>query len=268
MTDSGPDGASAHETTHPLRPILRNWVWEHGHIGTRYLDCVDGAVKFDEGKKARFAEAKVFHVSLAKDADAAAHAAGPLIHDGGLARFLHAVQAGRSAEAGSVADVQRAVQDCIELGLVCAYQREARVLLARYAEEPMFEDEIRAAVIAEIRAKYVPYRQQLALFDFGVIHGLPAPMMITDAPLVDWRRAKPPQPFVTMPLAPGALLVGAPSGKKSRVDPVQWKTVNQMGPLKDHNRHVVESAHDWIVATSDDQLVAVQARFAPKPAAG
>ena len=39
------------ETPHPLRPLLKNWVWEHGHIGTRYLDCSDGEVKFDEGKK-------------------------------------------------------------------------------------------------------------------------------------------------------------------------------------------------------------------------
>jgi len=44
---------------------------------------------------------------------------------------------------------------------------------------------------------------------------------------------------------------------------VLWKTVTAMGPFKDHNRYIVESAQRWIVATSDDQLVAVQDRFAP-----
>jgi hypothetical protein len=36
-----------------------------------------------------------------------------------------------------------------------------------------------------------------------------------------------------------------------------------MGPLKDHNRYIVERARLWIVAATDDQLVAVQGRFAP-----
>ena len=30
------------EALHPLRPFLKNWVWEHGHVHTRYLDCRDG----------------------------------------------------------------------------------------------------------------------------------------------------------------------------------------------------------------------------------
>ena len=31
---------------HPLRPLLKNWLWEHGRIGTRYLDCTTGELKF------------------------------------------------------------------------------------------------------------------------------------------------------------------------------------------------------------------------------
>jgi hypothetical protein len=41
-----------------------------------------------------------------------------------------------------------------------------------------------------------------------------------------------------------------------------------MGPFKDHNRHIVESARLWVVATTEDQLVAVQGRFAPATADG
>lgn len=252
------------EALHPLRPFLRNWVWEHGHVGTRYLDCTNGEIKFDDGKKARFAAEKIFYVSLAKDVDDAAHAAGPSIHEGRLARFLHAAQLGKPAEAGPVADVQRAAQDCVELGLVCAYQQEARSALARYALEPMFEDEIRAAVISDIRHIYVGLREQLALYDFTVFHGLPNPLLINESPFIDWRaRARPAQPFVSLPLGPYCLLVGTPSGKKSRAGPVLWKPVATMGPLKDHNRHIVEAARLWLVATTEDQLVSVQNRFAP-----
>jgi hypothetical protein len=185
MTDS--------EALHPLRPFLKNWVWEHGHVGTRYLDCIDGEVKFDDGKKARFAAEKIFNVSLRKDADDAAHAAGPAIHEGGLARFLHAAQYGKPEEAGSVADVQRAVQDCLELGLVCAYQPEAQRALARYALEPMFDDEIRAEVIKDIRRMYMGLREQLALYDFTVFHGLPTPLLINEAPFIDWRVPDKPE---------------------------------------------------------------------------
>ncbi len=252
------------EALHPLRPFLKNWVWEHGRIGTRYLDCSDGEVKFDDGKKSRFAADKIFYVSLRKDADDAAHAGGPATHEGGLARFVHAAQRGKPEEAGSVADVQRAAQDCVELGLLCAYQQDAQRALARYALEPMFEDEIRAAVISDIRRLYMRLREQLALYDFTVFHGLPAPLLINEAPFVDWRvRARPAQPFVSLPLGPYCLLVGTPSGKKSRAGPVLWKTVVAMGPFKDHNRYIVESARLWLVATSEDQLIAVQDRFAP-----
>ena len=255
---------AAIETSHPLRPFLRNWVWEHGHVGTRYLDCRDGEIKFDDGKKARFAAEKIFYVSLAKEADDAAHTAGPATHEGRLARFLHAAQHGKAEEAGPAADVQRAAQDCVELGLVCAYQQEAQSALARYSQEAMFDDGIRAAVISDIRRTYVGLREQLALYDFTVFHGLPNPLLICEAPFIDWRvRAKPAQPFVSLPLGPYCLLVGTPSGKKSRAGPVLWKPVATMGPFKDHNRHIVEAARLWIAATTDDQLVSVQPRFAP-----
>jgi len=252
------------EALHPLRPILKNWVWEHGHIHTRYLDCSDGAIKVDDGKKARFAAEKIFYVSLRKDADSAAHAAGPAIQEGNLARFLNAAQFGKPEQAGAVADVQRAAQDCIELGLVCAYQPDASSALARYAQEAMFDDEIHAAVIDDIRRKYIGLREQLALYDFTVFYGLPSPLLINEAPFIDWRvRARPMQPFVSLPLGPHALLVGTPSGKMSRAGPVLWKTVASMGPFKDHNRYIVEDTRLWLVATTEDRLIAVQSRFAP-----
>jgi hypothetical protein len=252
------------EVLHPLRPILRNWVWEHGRVGTRFLDCRTGEVKFDDGKKSRFADEPIFYVPLDEDAGGDA---GPVVHEGALARFLRAAQLGKPEDAGSVADVQRAVQECIGLGLVCAYQDEAREALARYRLEPMFEDEIRAAAASDVRAKFSGVRAQLALYDFTVFHSLPAPLLCSEAPFIDWRvRAKPVQPFVSLPLGPYCLLVGTPSGKKSRAGPVLWKTVVAMGPFKDHNRYLVEDARSWIVAISDDELLALQPRFAPAPA--
>jgi len=260
------------EVFHPLRPILRNWVWEHGRVGTRYLDCRTGELKFDDGKKSRFADEPIYYVPLAAQADEPGPAAGPAFHEAALARFLRAAQLGRPEEAGSAADVQRAAQECVEIGLVCAYQHEALEALARYRLEPMFEDEIRVAVVADIRGRYAGVRAQLSLYDFTVFHGLPVPLLCSEAPFIDWRvRAKPAQPFVSLPLGPYCLLVGTPSGKTSRAGPVQWKAASLMGPFKDHNRHIVESAREWIVATSDDELLAIQDRFASpaadKPAA-
>ncbi|MBB5496703.1 hypothetical protein [Paraburkholderia sp. MM5384-R2] len=255
---------------HPLRPLLKNWVWEHGRIGTRYLDCTDGEIKFDEGKKSRFAAEEYIHVPLDKNADDDAPVEGPAIQEAGLARFLRAAQLGRPEEAGTIVEVQRAVQDCMELGLFSAYQLSAQQAAARYAQEPMFEDEIRAAVVDDIRRIYAGMREQLALYDFSVLYGLPTPLLISEAPFIDWRvRASPALPFVSLPLGPYCLLVGAPSGRSSRIGPVVWKSAAAMGPLKDHNRQIAEHARLWLVATTDDQLVAVQSRFAdarsPKP---
>lgn len=64
-----------HDRPHPLRPFLKNWVWEHGRIGTRYLDCVDGEIKFDEGKKSHFAAEEYVYVPLGNGADDDASAA-------------------------------------------------------------------------------------------------------------------------------------------------------------------------------------------------
>jgi hypothetical protein len=251
------------EALHPLRPFLKNWIREHGPTRTHYLDCSDGQIKVDDGRKARFAAEKIFYVSLRKNYDEA-HAAGPSIQEGNLARFLNAAQSGGAEQAGSPTDVQRAAQDCIELGVVCAYQQDASRALARYSQEAMFEDEVRAAVINDVRRSYVGLREQLALYDFTVFHGFPTPLLINEAPFIDWRvRAKPAQPFVSMPLGPHCLLVGTPSGKKSRAGPVLWKTVASMGPFKDHNRYLVDDARVWLVATTEDQLIAVQSRFAP-----
>lgn len=254
---------SGHEPFHPLRPFLKNWLWEHGRIGTRYLDCADGAVKFDEGKKARFAAEQHVHVSLAPGADDAAHRAGPTVHEAGLARFLQAAHLGRPEDTGTVAEVQRAAQDCVDLALLCTFQAEASRARARYALEPMFEDEIQAAVASDIRRTYVALREQLALYDFTVFHGLPTPLLLSESPFIDWRvRARPALPFVSIPIGPYCLLVGTPSNKTSRIGPVSWKSVVAMGPFKDHNRHIVESARLWLVATTDEQLLALQPRFA------
>lgn len=251
------------ERLHPLRPLLKNWIWEHGRVGTRYLDYVDGEIKFDEGKKSRFAAEKYIYVPLDKDSEDAVLAEGPAIQEAGLARFLRAAQLGTPDEAGSVAEIQRAVQDCVELGLFSAYQSEAREAAARYAQEPMFEDEIRAAVVDDIRRSYTGVREQLALYDFSVLYGLPSPLLISETPFIDWRvRASPALPFVSLPLGPYCLLVGAPSGRKSRTGPVVWKAAAAMGPLKDHNRQIMQHARLWLVATTDDQLVAAQSRLA------
>jgi len=252
------------ESLHPLRPLLRNWLWERGRIGTRWLRCADGQIGFDEGKKALFAAEPLVHVSLEADPTADAGAAWPAIHEPGLARFLRAAQLARPEEAGSAAEVARAVHDCVDLALLCAYQADAQRAQARYALEPMFDDEIRDAVAADVRRLYVPLRAQLTLYDWTVLHGLPAPLLCSDAPFVDWRvRAKPPAPFVSLPLGPYCLLVGTPSGKTSRAGPVAWKGAVSMGPFKDQNRHVVEGARRWLVATTDEQLIAIQPRFAP-----
>lgn len=250
-----------------LRPFLRNWVWERGRVGTRYLDCASGEVRFDEGKKAHFAGETHVYVSLLKEPDAAAHE-GPALHEASLARLLHAAQLGRPAEAGSPAEIARAVHDCVELALVSAYQRDAERAQARYAQEPLFDHEIRAAVIEDVRRIWVGVSEQLALYDFTIFHGFPQPFMISDAPFIDWRvRAKPALPLVSLPLGPYALLAGTPSSRTSRSAPLQWKEAPAMGPFRDHNRHQVDSARRWLVATTDDQLVAVQPRFAPPEAA-
>jgi len=251
------------EALHALRPFLRNWVWEHGRVGTRYLECASGEVRFDAGKKAHFAGETHIYVSLLKDAEPATRVA-PLIHEGGLARFLRAAQQGRPGDAGSPAEVQRAVEDCIELALVSAYQRDAEQAHARYAQEPMFDDEIRAAVIEDVRRVWVGVREQLMRYDVTIFHGLPQALLISDTPFIDWRvRAKPALPFVSLPLGPYSLLVGTPSARTSRSAPPLWKEAPAMGPFRDHNRLQIESARRWLVAISDEMLAAAQSRFAP-----
>jgi hypothetical protein len=257
------------DTLHPLRPFLKNFVWEHGRIGTRYLDCADGEIKFDEGKKSRFASEEIVYVPLGPETEEQPPGDGPAIHEAGLARFLRATQLGLPDEAGSAAEVQRAVQDCVDLGVLSAYQHEAKRLKATYALEAMFDDEIRAAVISDIRKTYVGMRDHLTLYDFTVLYGLPAPLLFSETPFIDWRTgAGLALPLVSLVLGPYCLLVGTPSARKSRVAPLIWKAAASMGPLKDHNHLMAERARLWLVATTDEQLASVQSRrFADRPGA-
>jgi len=261
------------ELAHPLRPLLRNWLWERGRVGIRWLSCADGALGFDEGRKAHFAAEPLIHVPLGPEppAPGGSHPPWPAVHEAGLARFLRAAQLGRPEEAGTPAEVTRAVHDCVDIGLLCAIQAEAREARARHALEPLFDDEIRDAVIADVRRSGVPLRAQLMRYDWAVFHGLPAPLLTSDSPFVDWRvRARPAVAFVSLPLGPYCLLVGAPSGRTSRAaGPVTWQGTVSMGPFKDQNRHVVDGARRWLVAATDEQLLALQPRFAPpeEPAA-
>src|SRR5258705_13843876 len=89
------------ETLHPLRPFLKNYVWEHGRIGTRYLDCTDSQVKFDEGKKSRFAAEPYIYVPLDRNANDDPGAAGAGIQEARRAPFLRAAELGKPEESGS-----------------------------------------------------------------------------------------------------------------------------------------------------------------------
>jgi hypothetical protein len=247
-----------HALNHPLRPFLKNWLWEHGHIGTRYLDRASGDLKFDEGKKASFATDMPFSISLAKD-DTATSQTTPVLHEAALAKFLRAAQSGTPTDAGLPADVQRAVQECVDIALRCAYQSHAAKAHANYAEEAMFDDEIRDAVFSDIRKHYMPLREQMALYDFSVVYGFPTPLIISESPFIDWRvQVKPPKPFVSIVLAPYAILVGAPSAKTSRAGPITWTKAAAMGPFKDHNQIMAKQAKQWLVATTDAELEAFQ----------
>ena len=120
-----------------------------------------------------------------------------------------------------------------------------------------------AAVVGDIRQKYVGMREQLSLYDFTVLHGLPTPLLFSEVPFIDWRvLTRPALPFVSLALGPYCLLVGTPSNRKSRVAPVAWQAAVAMGPLKDHNLHMAERARLWLVATTDEQLVPMRDRLA------
>ena len=68
-----------HDHHHPLRPLLGNWLWERGRIGLRWLRCADGALGFDEGRKAQFADEVPIRVSLTADAASPEAAAWPAV---------------------------------------------------------------------------------------------------------------------------------------------------------------------------------------------
>jgi hypothetical protein len=187
------------EVLHPLRPFLKNWLWEHGRIGTRFLNVRSGELGFDEGKKARFASEPMVYVPLVSHLEDEAPRTAPLVHEAELTQFLRAAQLGKPEEAGTALQVQRAAQDCVELALMCAYQGAAQRAHAKFSQEALFEDEIRAEVVTEVRKLYVGLREQLALYDYTVFHGLPSPLLLGDSPFIDWRvRAKPPMPFVSI----------------------------------------------------------------------
>jgi len=158
------------EALHALRPFLRNWVWEHGRVGTRYLDCSTGEIRFDEGKKAHFASETHIYVSLVKDADPAAHD-GPALHEGRSGPIAARRAAGaplptRALWPRKCSARSRTVSSWPWSARTSATPSKPRRVTP---QEPMFDDEIRAAVIEDVRRIWVGVREQLALYDYTIL---------------------------------------------------------------------------------------------------
>jgi hypothetical protein len=107
-----------------------------------------------------------------------------------------------------------------------------------------------------IKRKFV----QFSNWDFTALYKLPGSLLINEQPFRDWTaRAKDPKPFISMPLAPNALLFGQPPKEKGRRH-MQLAWVSAPGRpnlVKVHNTFIVETARQWVVGASAAAISAV-----------
>jgi hypothetical protein len=155
--------------------------------------------------------------------------------------------------------IARAIRACIALGCRNAYSFYMLAQIPGLADM-LNVDSVHQALITNsmnaIKRKFV----QFSNWDFTVLYKLPGSLLINEQPFRDWTaRAKDPKPFISMPLAPNALLFGQPPKEKGRRH-MQLAWVSAPGRpnlVKVHNTFIVETARQWVVGASAAAISAV-----------
>jgi len=249
------------EALHPLRPILRNWVWEHGHVGTRYLDCADGQVKFDDGKKARSPREDLLRLpeegrrrcgACRRRARDQGKRAGAVPARAQLAIRRKPVGRGRATRSAGLRD----------LGLVCATSRLHSAPRA-LCPGAMFDTRSAPRSSATSGARTWACASSWPCTTTTVFCGLPARCSSASRPsstgaCVPGRRSRSSR--CRLGLLP---VVGTPSARRAGSARCSGSPRFD-GAVQGPQPHIVESARLWVVATTEDQLVAVQERFAQR----
>lgn len=248
------------------RGLLKNWVGKsNGKVGLHYFDIIGGKQKFEPGNKAKFAITDYIYVPI--DADGK--------RDDELENWFSVDENGLAAVATTIFQKQvsqpikpkllaQFVRSCIALGYRSDYQ-----FLRSGAEHPFRSDQdtensVHNRAINNFKQLFSVKIEQFKDWRFTILYNLQKNLLIGDQPFFDATIRNPPTDFVSMPIAPNALLFGSSTGMppdqiRSSVAVVDAST--NLKIVEKHNRFVIERARKWVVAKTPEELKAITSEF-------
>lgn len=234
--------------------LLHNWLDSSANPPrVHYFDLRDHQQKFEVGKQAKFATTDYIYTPLIRSDDRDSSFEDWLsVDESGLGLLAKAAHHGSPDLMPSDSkNMSRAIRACIALGCRSAYSFAMIAKIPQLAD--MLEvDTCHQALIKNamniLRAKYI----QFSNWDFSIFYNLPDSLIINEQPFRDWTLRPDSSPWVSMPLAPNALLSGQPPKEPERSEMrVAWVRAPDQGSLVDqHNKFVVNTARQWVAADS------------------
>jgi hypothetical protein len=243
------------------RGLLKNWKgFQEGKAGFHYHDLSDFRTKFEVGEKAKFAIIEYLYVPHDEEGVRNDELEDWLsVDESGLAVLSKIAQDGQPDAITNDKVIKQAIRACVALGYRNAYQFYVVGELLRRNGVPVESGDVHREMVKNAWETYRTKFAQLLNWDYHIFYDLPLNLLINERPFHDWTISRTPQPLVTMPLGPSAMLVGKPpADTKRRYSTVSWRAISSRPKLAEmHNDFVLETARQWVVARTEDQLIAV-----------
>jgi hypothetical protein len=243
--------------------LLKNWLSNRrGISGHYYIEVGSNRPIFNPGRKAKFAVTEylyVPHTSASQRDDSLED--WFMVDENELARFAQAAQRGNLRGQLKPKAVEQSIRACIALGSRSAYH--FFMVANWFKQNPEFRTEgtLHLQAVQNARTMFEVKWAQFKNWDFTVLYNIPNALLINEQPFRDWTLRENGPEMITMPLGPHTLLAGSPPKMPNR----QFMEIGVKDHSNDrslaqlHNSSVVETARQWVVGTSEDQLSAIAA---------
>jgi hypothetical protein len=243
------------------RGLLKNWKgFKEGKAGFHFHDLSDFRTKFEVGEKAKFAITEYLYVPHDEEGVRNDELEDWFSTDeSGLAVLSKIAQDGQPDAITNDRVIKQAIRACVALGYRNAYQFYMMGELLARNGVPVESGGVHQVMVMNAWEIYRTKFAQLLNWDYHILYDLPVNLLTNDRPFHDWTIRPTPVPLVTMSLGPSAMLVGMPpADTKRRYLTVSWRAIPARPKLAEmHNVCVLETARQWVVASTEAQLNAV-----------
>jgi hypothetical protein len=238
--------------------LLASWL-DHSRkpVGHNYFDIQKQKFIFEVGRNAKFAATEYLYMPVFDDGERSQALEDWLsIDESGLGLLCKAAKNGDPhLMPNDPRMIKRALRACVSLGVRSAYHFYSIAKIPGLADL-MGTDSAHQAIAKNAFHAIQSSYSRLMNWDFRILYDLPVPLLVNEQPFRDWTLAEGAGEWVSMPLAPSALLIGQPPDDRGRTTlTFAWCHAPDCSRLSEiNNGFVLHTARQWVVGSSATQI--------------